>query len=154
MRLLIAVLTLMGPVPLRACTCAASHANRTSLPDDLNTPEVAEHGQSCSCVHDKAEGVPLDDRATDSSGGHRNPAELDGTHQPVQHERDCPAVSPRPLVREAVSQPATDAPTAGDAACPLAFAANAPSTGVLVPPSKPLRTTKTPLYLTLLTLRN
>ena len=131
-RLLVAVLTLAGPIPLRVCTCAAAHA--APAPES----HAAPHGP-----------------AIDGAESHAHADCCDESHQPTQHERECPAANPRPLVREAVSPAASDAPS--DYSSQVAVVETPPLAGPrLAAPSarQSTRTSNTPLYLTLLTLRN
>jgi hypothetical protein len=135
-RLLIAVLTLVGPMPLRACTCAAGHAAHAQ-PHEAH-PVADGHDQECGL-------------ARHEGGAH----ECDGPDHPAQHERGCPAADPGPVVREAVPQAATDAPAESGVAPSPVRADVPPGAGL---PARPLpqrpRAPKIPLYLTLLTLRN
>ena len=102
-RLLVAVLMLTGPLPVRACTCAAvtgsPHLPGTPAPD---TPPDQVKG--CGCSHRAAEDG-VSPPAETGGGGDRVATP---TH-PDRHDRDCPAVQPRPVV-SAVLTPAADLP--------------------------------------------
>jgi hypothetical protein len=144
-RLLVAVLTLVGPMSFRACTCAAAHAHAS---EGTSAPDAHPDGKTCRCTHHTSAD---DTRSTDRAAT----AESDGEGHPAQHERDCPAANPAPVVREAVPQTAADAPADSDAAHAAAWAESPPGVGCPVAPAfeRP-RAPKNPLYLTLLTLRN
>jgi hypothetical protein len=48
-RALLAVLTLVGAVPLRVCTCGAAHAHVETLP--ATPAEHSDHADDCDPVH-------------------------------------------------------------------------------------------------------
>lgn len=155
-RLLVAVLTLVGPMPFRVCTCAAS-SPATATVGSIPAPRAAS--RTCDCAH-SAPSKPS--RATTPSvtqgpaHDHDEPA-VTGHNLPQQdrHEKDCPAINPRPAVGEAVITPAT-IPTADCTAAllpvgvtPVSFA-RAPDAY----PAEQFRAPGLPLYLTFLSLRN
>jgi hypothetical protein len=140
-RLLLAVLTLIGPMPLCACTCAAGHQ-----PEPQANAPVRK---SCSCRHH----APTKDTHTRDISGRIAPDECNHTHPPAPHDRGCPAANPRPLVREAISPPTTDAPSDCAHQDTVAWT-DLPEINPSAPFSDPPRAAKTPLYLTFLSLRN
>lgn len=146
-RLLVAVLTLVGPLPSRACTCAAGHADHSP---DAGAAATPPPGEACCRAHHPPTG------GAGSTPEANGPALACDAHQSAEHERDCPAANPRPLLREAVSQPATSTPSDDfDAATAVAWAGSplaidAPAAFSSERPRAP----KNPLYLTLLSLRN
>jgi hypothetical protein len=85
-RLLVVVLTLIGAVPIRICTCGAAHNH---VPADV-------HPAPCSHNHEPQ------DRALDVSNapGHEH------------HDADCHAVKPRPLMSVGLSCASIDVPPA------------------------------------------
>jgi hypothetical protein len=147
-RLLVAVLTLVGPLPLRVCTCATAHP--------ALTPE--SHGAQHNLTHDET--VQVDHLVPDETpiGGaasHLHSDCSDESRQPIPHERECPAGNPRPLVREAVSPPTTDLPSDYDT--PIVVTETPSRIGPHFATSfvqQSTRTSNVPLYLTFLALRN
>lgn len=146
-RLLVVLLTLVGPMPFRVCTCAASVPGQT--PADASTPATPVAGKTCRCGHNA---LP---KGTAPAGDARaHAADCDGSH-PNPHERDCPAANPAPAVRDAGTPHAPAAPTDCGAphaahwveSVPLAGAAPVGRIERSPPP-------KLPLFITLRTLRN
>jgi hypothetical protein len=132
-RLLVAVLALVGPLPLRVCTCAASTPAQ-SAPAKVKKCRCAD----CGPVADAA--------ARDTS-----PTPCEAAPQSNPHDHDCPAVNPRPGARDIGTPPAPDTATEAPAVVsePLTLA-RAP-----VPIAfKRTHTPRTPLYITFLALRN
>ncbi len=108
-RLLIAVLMLTGPMPVRVCTCAASA--RPAVPVEQLLPQPSPESKACGCGH-RAK-ANAESTIPDKSQAHRH-VQSDGAtghSHPDRHDRDCPAVNPRPVVSTAVPTPAPDAPT-------------------------------------------
>lgn len=100
-RLLVAVLMLTGPLPVRLCTCAA--AAGTPPPSiGFSVPESIQRATGCGCGHGTADGTPAE-TATDQD------CVAEPAGPPAQHDHDCPAVNPRPTV-SAVLTPAADLP--------------------------------------------
>lgn len=100
-RLLVAVLMLTGPLPVRFCTCAAA-TGCPSPSTEFSIPEPPQRSTGCGCER----GATDKPAADTSTGQHRGAATNDA---PVQHDRGCPAVNPRPTV-SAVLTPAADLP--------------------------------------------
>lgn len=155
-RLLIAVLMLAGPIPVRVCTCAAA---QPSAPADLPPPSsglAVPVSKGCGCrsesnteTQSDAGLAPSDDHSTsDAGGGHSHP-----DRQP--HERNCPAVNPSHVVTVAIPSPAADTPTGDDLCLPL-WAEPAGGVDVRVAFRYERRQSfrSVPLYISLLTLRN
>lgn len=150
-RLLIAVLMLVGPVPIRDCNCAASAPEPVSPLDSSAT--LTPSGKSgCGCRAKKtttstpaeASVGPHDPKCT--NGGHSHPGGK-------PHEQNCPAVNPPPTV-SAVPSPAPDAPADHDGG--HVFSADLLRVEhTRVPPRQDARRSSrsTPLYIALLTLR-
>lgn len=149
-RVLVAVLTLLGPVPPRVCTCAGS-AVPSPEPARLIAPAPAA-AQPCRCSHSAA-GIAKADRAAPPALSKAGSVVASGHSHGDGHAPDCQMVRPRPVVREAVSvSPPVDLSPA-DAGLPATFVVSpslAPNREgmalrAVVPP--------VPLYLTLLVLR-
>jgi hypothetical protein len=108
LRLVLATLMLTGSVPVRLCTCAP--AVRSNTPASHSTHELAGESAACGCKH-----------RTNVSSGVRSLPEAETPHgdsdqtanppaEPSRHNRECPAVSPRPIVSATVPTPFSDAP--------------------------------------------
>lgn len=144
-RLLVAVLMLVGPLPFRVCTCAASAPAQT--PTDIPS-SVPAQVKKCRCV----DCGPAVNTTTPRDAG---PSKCEAAPPSPTHERDCPAVNPNPVVRDASVPTVPDVPTddglvwvtvptehlaiAGAPTCSKSERHHAP---------------KLPLFITLLTLRN
>ena len=145
-RLLVAVLTLVGPMPFRVCTCAASAP--AQQPAGAPAPAAPAKVKKCRC----ADCGPAADTAAPGGTGS---AKCEAALPSAPHDRDCPAVNPRPVVRDAGPTPVPDIPTDDGAVRtvipsePLTLA-GAPAASGSERPHAP----KTPLYNTFLTLRN
>lgn len=154
-RLLIAVLVLAGPMPVRFCTCAA--AARPPAPADRTHPSAgapAPEAKGCGC-RAKSNAATATDAgqcgnlsATDAGGDHSHPGQQ-------RHDRDCPAVNPAPVVAAAAPTPADHGPAAYDL-CPSSpvETVGGPNTGVGSRPERRDIFRSVPLYISLLTLRN
>ena len=96
-RLLLVVLMTAGPIPVRLCTCAAAGG---SDPRPAPPPAAAP-AKSCGCKnHEVAESAP--------PAGDALKTRAACAEQPVRHDRDCPAVNPRPAITAAAVTPAGD----------------------------------------------
>jgi len=117
-RLLVVVLTLIGAVPIRICTCGAAHACERS-------PEPA---------------------------GQLPPGVSSEPAQP-EHESECQAVKPRPLMSIGLAYPAADIPPADGLAVAIVDAIQpGPTAGYAVrvvdpPPFRPHFQTDTVLLI-------
>lgn len=97
-RLLIALLMLAGPLPVRFCTCSASSDRSVQACEP--TQEAQPTKRTCGCKH-REHSEP--DVAPDQHDADR----AAGTCTPLtQHEPDCPAVRPQ-LTVTTISAPAT-----------------------------------------------
>ncbi len=146
-RLLVVLLTLVGPMPFRVCTCAASVPAQT--PADAHTPTIPAAVKTCRCGHN---GPP---KGTAPAGDARaHAADCDGSHG-NPHERDCPAANPRPVVRDAGPLTVVETPTDDGASHPMVWVEFLPlaRSQVACRPASP-RSLKLPLYITFLALRN
>lgn len=129
-RLLVAVLTLVGAVPLRVCTCAtADHHHDAPSHDSLPFTES--------------------DAGTD-----RNPVAAADSPPDSHHDPECPAVEPRAAMAVAVppivaSVPTHDLPGVALPDPPRSVAAAGHAPRGLRPPDP-----RRPLFLILLVLRN
>ena len=144
-RLLVAVLMLTGPLPVRVCTCAAATGTpqaATGVPAPEASPERVK---GCGCGHRVADG----ETPEAAVGGNR----VGTPTPPDRHDRDCPAVNPRPVV-SAVLTPVADLPDDPGVGLfePVELpVSNRPgNTSQARPASAPLAV---PLYLSLLSLR-
>ncbi len=154
-RLLVAVLMLSGPSPVRACTCAAT-ASPPVKPADKGVPAVGENPREKS-------GCGCRDKSNPSSAG--NTAPDDGTHDHASspanhpghqpHDRNCPAVTPHPVVSAVPPTPAADTPHDSDLGF-LDWVKPVSGGQVRVAPREGSghRPRAVPLYISLLTLRN
>lgn len=160
-RLLVAVLMLTGPAPVRVCTCAASARTPvTPVAPVTNHEATPSHTQAasetsgCGCktkqvrssdraLHDTATSDPL---GTGQNSKHSHPGEK-------KHDEKCPAVNPLPAV-SAVPSPAPDASTDYDLGLlVLAEPASGRHTQLSVRHVSRRSTGSTPLYISLLNLR-
>lgn len=139
-RLLLVVLTVVGPMPFRVCTCAAAP---TPAPVDEEPPVQFK---SCHCSHaDHAETTVPDERDARA-------AKCSDDLPAPAHERDCPAVTS--FACESAC-PQADTPT--DGVPTLALCRIAPEPLRLAPVTRHnerAHTPRLPLYITLLSLRN
>jgi hypothetical protein len=118
-RLLIAVLMLTGPNPVRACTCAASDGlPALSFQPSLAVDASVSGKGGCGCrskTHQastaSAELGSCDRDPVCPQGGHSD----SGRHP---HHPDCPVVVASPVV-SAIPTPAPDAPTDCDVGVPI-----------------------------------
>ena len=153
-RLLVAVLMLTGPMPVRVCTCAASA--RPAVPAEQPLPQPSPESKACGCGH-RAKAGDKSTAAADTAQAHGQ-VQRDGAtghSHPNRHDRDCPAVHARPVVSAAVQTPVPDAPA--DHALGVAARFETPPGGVR-PVRFPLEAqpapSAVPLYLSLCNLRN
>ena len=146
-RLLVIVLTLVGPLPFRTCTCAATPIT-CSDPSCPTAPKV----KSCSCGHhhdsvEEAESTkPTETPVEGFTASHTHPPE---------HQSGCPTVQPRPVADAMGQIEARD--VTPEAAPESIVAVSDPffSTRHPVGPTVPdRRMPSNPLFITLLTLRN
>lgn len=150
-RLLLAVLMLTGPLPVRVCTCAAASAPVAPTAGAVAQPSTPEKG--CRCGHRTATPADADSDLDRGSGRCAACSASDRAPAHDGHERDCPALNPR-VVLPAVQTGVTDLPAYGDASLPAPLE---PTHGVLAeatPPHlyKPARSA-VPLFLSLLSIR-
>ncbi|MBA4189382.1 MAG: hypothetical protein C0467_15405 [Planctomycetaceae bacterium] len=145
-RLLVIVLTLMGPLPVRVCTCAATPSTCT----DPSCPTLTKV-KSCSCVHhhDAAE----ESEATETTEATAKGVVASHTHPP-EHQSGCPTVQPRPA--DAMGQiQARDISLEAVPESTVAVSDPFFSTRHRLGPQVPAhRAPACPLFITLLTLRN
>lgn len=88
-RLLLAVLTMAGPMPVGVCTCAAARGP-TVPPARVAAVQTPVAAKSCGCNrHAADEASPAADAAPHHADGC---VEQSTRHDP--HARDCPAVNP------------------------------------------------------------
>lgn len=150
-RLLIAVLMLVGPIPIRDCTCAASAPAPVSPLGSSATPAAPEKS-SCGC---RTKTATTSTTAEASVGSHDAGCANEGHSHPCgkPHEQNCPAVNPPPTV-SAVPSPAPEA--AADHDCGLLVSAESlrvEHTRVPLRQDACRSSRSTPLYIALLTLR-
>jgi hypothetical protein len=149
------VLMLTGPMPVRVCTCAAA-AGPSAPAREHTEPHPATVAKTCGCGH-RAKVSPEHSVAAEraTSCGHVEPDDARGHSHPDRHDRDCPAVNPRPAASAAVLTPAPDAPVDLGISVPLCVE---PAGGGLTRATsrrepEPV-VSAVPLYISLLTLRN
>lgn len=130
-RLFLVLLILTGPMPVRVCTCAASHA-----PCAPHEAHLSDHDadESHGCCHSKSK------------------APCEAERAPLSHDRDCPVANPLPSPPPAVPTP--DTLTDLDLVGPL-WNASYSSTAIPAecPPLFRHHVDPLPRYLELLTLR-
>ena len=151
-RVLVAVLTLVGPMPFRVCTCAARH------PAPTPTREVAPvrtPNKSCRCTHC----TPVKAVAVSRTVSEQRVLESvrPGESAPANgHERDCPAANPSSPVRDAATTKAPEPPTESAPAETLAAVAPSlsPTPRAFTTPPGRHCAPGIPLYLAFLSLRN
>lgn len=153
-RLLVAVLMLMGPNPVRFCTCTASASPLIPTHESL-APEVtpAPSKSGCGC---RSKSPPNSSRGENGEGKHdrTNTQENHPDSDRHPHDPSCPAVTAQPVVA-AIPTPAPDAPADCDCAfLTWAEPANDRPVGLADPADSHLRTRSVPLYISFLTLRN
>lgn len=144
-RLLVVVLTVVGPMPFRVRTCAASVPAQTSA--DAPAPTIPAR-KTCRCGHNAPE-------KGEAVAGHEARVHSADCGESHHHHHDCPAATPGPLVRDAGTPPAPDAPT--DCRAPHAplWVESVPLAGTAaVGRIERAHPPKLPLFITLLTLRN
>lgn len=146
-RLLLAVLTVAGPVPVRVCTCAT--AAETTSPAPLPGPTVSEPAQGCGCKRHQAEAGPAAEASAQMSCHVRSDSHP--VQDPDQHERGCPSASPRPVMTEGAAT-AVDSPADAAAVSLLPFA-KIPGSRLLMPPDRSTSRLPLPIYLSLLSIR-
>lgn len=152
-RLLIAVLMLTGPLPVRFCTCAAS-APSLVPPDQfsLAPPSPASGTKKCGCPTKLNIEAESQDQAYDSA--QCDPATHDS--HPDRHERNCPAVNPDSIISVAVLTLTADPQTSAVLEFSLSWSVPldiSQRVGSSYLPSRPsLRTV--PFYISFLNLRN
>lgn len=155
-RLLVVALTLVGPMPFRACTCAASIPVRT--PSGESAPRPTPTPKRCGCEHGAASGEKGEAGGATSAhaeGGSDDSGRAGGTPHRDRHERDCPATDPSPVVRDAVTPSGVDAPIACADPTPVVLCRTLhPSNTPVAPRLTQPRTPKLPLYITLLSIQN
>ena len=144
LRLLVAVLTLVGPMPFRVCTCAASVPVQTP---DAPAPTDPAKVKKCRCLTCG----PVADTTIRDTG----PVHCEAAPPSAPHDRDCPAVNPAPVVRDSVPTPAPDTPT-DDSSVRATIPAELPTLAGASAASRSERphAPRTPLYITFLALRN
>ncbi len=150
LRLLLAVLMLTGPMPVRVCTCAASAT--PAAPAEAPFPDQpSQIAKSCGCGHHAKQAEAPDP----SSSCARSADNLTTGHtHPERHDRECPAVKPRAAVSEALLSPVPDAPADPGFCLPLVGETPAVSLKVAPPLEAELSPPSVPLYISLLSLRN
>ncbi len=148
-RLLVVVLTLVGPMPFRVCTCAAAPPIQTAAADPVATPPKATTKKSCGCRSSSTHAAPPHAHADCAA------SPTSDTRHPDRHESDCPATDPSPVVRDAVAPTAVDSSTECVGSAPAVWVQPSQllTTSVVCRPAAP-RASKLPLYITLLSIRN
>lgn len=144
LRLLLLVLTLVGPLPFRVCTCAAT----PTICSEPSCPAAPLAKSPCSCGHHHD--------ATDSEKVAPAPSvsTTDTSHtHPAQHQPNCPTSQVRPatdvsLAGQTNETVATQVPAFITPARP----AEPDPVAIAATQSRPVPAR--PLFITLLTLRN
>ena len=145
-RLLVIVLTLVGPMPFRICTCAAT-------PITCNDPScpTAPKVKTCSCGHHHASDA---DEAIETTETVAEGGVASHTHPP-EHQSSCPTVQPRSATdamgQTEIRDVTPEAPPESIAVVSDPYFSPRHPVGRTVPDR---RTPSHPLFITLLTLRN
>lgn len=152
-RLLLAVLTVMGPTPVRVCTCAVA-ARAPQAPAKGSLAESPPEGsRACGCGH-RATAQESPRTADPSTAKECGTLTVDSPpSQPDRHDRDCPAVNSCSVV-SAVVTPVVAIPA--DACDGLFVLVELPASdrlGVSERVSPTFAPFAIPLYLSLLSLR-
>ena len=105
-RLFIVVLTLVGPMPFRICTCAAT---QTLDNESSACPGIHQQG-----IHEHESEVVEDHDATHT----HNTCPVGTPYHPDRHSSDCPVVNPCASIVAAISAPNVDLSTEYDADLP------------------------------------
>lgn len=145
-RLLLAVLTVAGPVPVRVCTCATA---AESVPAPIQAATVSEPAQGCGCKRHQAEAGTGSEASAQLSGHVRHDSHL--PQESGRHERGCPSASPRPVMTEGAAT-AVDSPTDAATASLLPLV-KIPGSRLLMPPDRSTSRLPLPIYLSLLSIR-
>lgn len=145
-RLLLAVLTVAGPVPVRVCTCAATASESPAPVVPAAQPEPT---QGCGCKRHQAE-TPKEVEASARTSGH-GLSDFHPSQDPDQHERGCPSASPRPVMTEGAAT-GVDYPAEAvvDSLLPLAKISGS---RLLMPTDRSTSRLPLPIYLSLLSIR-
>lgn len=152
MRLLLVVLMLAGPVPVRLCNCAVSAAPPSSSVQVLS--ETPAPAKSCSCGHRAKSSAPA--AAGPAAEHHAEGCAALKADLPVPggHDSECPAAKPRASMSDAVVTPATDAPAEDGFVYPVdeapADLAERPRAAARASHARP----SVPLFIAFLNLRN
>lgn len=149
-RILIAVLMLAGPNPVRDCTCAASE--RTPI-TRVDTTSTAPEPNRCACrTNSRLDSSSKTTESYDRAIANTDHDHSDSDRQP--HERNCPAINPEPVV-SAVSTPIEVVPNPFDAfAFTLVEPHDSVTSVILFQPASRRHVGSVPLYISLLNLRN
>lgn len=152
-RLLVAVLMLTGPMPVRVCTCAASA--RPTAPAEEPFRQPSPQSKACGCGHRAKANAASTIPDKSQAHGHVPSDGTTGHSHTDRHDRDCPAVKPRPVVSAAVQTPAPDTSTDHAVSLPAWVE---PLLGghrhIGFPLEAQTAPSAVPLYLSLCTLRN
>jgi len=146
-RLLVIVLTLVGPLPFRTCTCAATPIT-CSDPSCPTVPKV----KTCSCGHHHESAEETESTETPESTV--EPDAACHTHPP-EHQSGCPTAQPRPAADAMGQIDARDVTPEAVRESIVVVSDPLFSTRHPVVPTVPNRRMPSlPLFITLLTLRN
>lgn len=108
-RLLLALLMLMGPIPVGSCTCQAADASKLKTTDESVPAPAAPSTHRCKHHHALSDSTPT----ISAAGSHRcelcfaHNHESDSDRHQHDHDRDCPAVSAG-SIPQAVQNSASD----------------------------------------------
>jgi hypothetical protein len=155
-RLLLVLLTLAGPLPVRVCTCAASPTTCTD-PTCPSSPTPAPERKTCGCGHShhaESAGEHRAELVGDCEPAHLPAAGVAHQHPPV-HQPDCPATQIQIRAAPTATVPTTAGPP-DEPAAPFVFLSEpvASTPSARTPDHVRHRAPARPLFITLLTLRN
>ncbi len=152
-RLLVAVLMVTGPTPVRVCNCAVATRTSQAQAEGSLAESSPERSEACGCGHraTKKESLRTAETSTVKDCGSLT---VDApSSQPDRHDRDCPAVNPRPVV-SAVVTPVADIPAGPcDGLFVLVELPTSDQLGVSQRVSTTFAPFAIPLYISLLSLR-
>jgi hypothetical protein len=151
LRLLFAVLMLIGPMPFRVCNCAAANQPAIAYLEPHTHPEVET--PSCKC-RSKSQITPLESQTLQQQA-ESEPQFLDNEpcQKPLPHDRECPAVNCSPIVAPAIQSAVPELPSALSITCLFGDEFISPEPArISFPPLLSQHDLAIPLYLVFLTL--
>lgn len=153
-RLLLVVAMLAGPLPARACNCAASDHGVPASPTATPPVAIPDHSEteSCACAH-RTKKQRTDVASTTANVVQTAVHESSGHSD--KHDRDCPALSPPAQVVVGIQSGTVDIATDFlDLVPHLNLSASGEPTRLPSWPDREPSSRSVPRYISFLTLRN